>query len=424
MIDQINIEVHGGDGGRGAVSFHREKFVLLGGPDGGRGGRGGHVIVLASGQQNSLARYQRGRRYHATSGQPGSANNRRGRDGEDLILEVPPGTVVSRLDADGDLAEAIADLVDDGSGVIVARGGRGGHGNAHFKSATNRAPQVAQKGQAGQRARVRLELRLIADIGIVGLPNAGKSTLLRWMSAARPRVAAYPFTTLEPHLGLVQVGWGEFVLADLPGLIEGAAAGAGLGHEFLRHTGRTQLLIHLVDGGAEDPSAALDLVDAELRAYSEHLAEKQQIVVINKLDMKEVQANRAVISARLAARSIEPMFVSALTGEGVDGLAARCMTELERVRAEAPAAGRHDPVVIRPKPDSRRFTVERDAVGFRVRGRQVEIFVEMMEIGDDAAMEEVYRWLQRRGVTAALRRAGLEPGHNVRIGPATWVWDA
>ena len=427
MIDQVSIEIGGGDGGPGAVSFHREKYVPNGGPDGGHGGRGGHVVLIANAQLNTLRRYRRAAAFHAGSGQPGGVNRRRGRDGADLMLEVPVGTIAYAIDKDGGDRVELADLTQDGQGVLIARGGRGGHGNTFFRSSTNRAPRVAQRGQRGQRPRVRLELRLIADVGLVGLPNAGKSTLLRQLSAARPRVADYPFTTLEPYLGVVQVGWEEFILADLPGLIEGAAAGAGLGHDFLRHASRTRLLVHLLDGAAPDPLQAFDAVNAELCAYDESLGTRPQIVAVNKIDIEDAQAALPDLIAALRARGSDPLSISAAGGEGTEALVERVWRTLHDLRREeaAQAAQRQrEPVLIKPRPDRRRYHVEREGAAFRVRGEQVETFIEMMDTDDEAAMEEVYRWLERRGVTGALRRAGLTPGDRVRIGEAQWAWEA
>lgn len=427
MIDQVSIEIGGGDGGPGAVSFHREKYVPNGGPDGGRGGRGGHVVLIANAQLNTLRRYRRASAFHAESGQPGGVNKRRGRDGADLMLEVPVGTIAHQIDKAGEAVAQLADLTHDGQGVLIARGGRGGHGNTFFRSSTNRAPRVAQRGQRGRHPRIRLELRLIADVGLVGLPNAGKSTLLRQLSAARPRVADYPFTTLEPYLGVVQVGWEEFILADLPGLIEGAAAGAGLGHDFLRHASRTRLLIHLLDGAAPEPLQALDVINAELSAYDESLGARPQIVVVNKIDIEDAQAALPDLLAALRARGLDPLPLSAASGDGTEALVERIWRTLDDLRREeaARAAKRErEPVLIKPRPDRRRYSVEREGAAFRVHGDQVETFIEMMDTDDTAAMEEVYRWLERRGVTGALRRAGLTPGDRVRIGEAQWAWEA
>lgn len=423
MIDSVEIEVEGGSGGRGAVSFRREKFVPRGGPDGGRGGRGGDVVVVANGQLNTLRRYRRQRRFRAEPGANGGTNQKRGRSGATLLLELPVGTTVSRLR--GAESEQLVDLGQDGQSQVVAWGGRGGQGNMYFRSSTNQTPRVAQKGEPGERSRLKFELRVLADVGIVGLPNAGKSSLLRYLSAARPRVADYPFTTLEPHLGVVSVGWDEFVMADLPGLIEGAADGAGLGHDFLRHTSRTRLLVHLVDGSQDDPLAAKALVDRELASYSAELASRPQIVVINKADLEEVDVFREEIAAQFGDSGSPPLFCSAVTGQGTDEVVAACAAALAELREQEPPRVAKIPVV-RPRQDGRRFEVDELASGlFEVRGASVERFVSMMELDEDEALAETYRWLDRRGVASALHRAGCEPGDVVRIGQARikWEWE-
>lgn len=420
MLDVVEIEVAGGAGGRGAVSFRREKYVPRGGPDGGRGGRGGDVIVQANAQLNTLRRYRRQRIFRAEAGAPGGTNNRRGRAGASLVLQLPVGSVVSKA-AGGEL-EQIADLQAHGQSVLAAWGGDGGYGNAWFKSATNQAPRVAQRGGEGERLRLRFELRVLADIGIVGLPNAGKSSLLRTLSSARPRVAAYPFTTLEPHLGVVETGWDDVVMADLPGLIEGAADGAGLGHDFLRHASRTRVLLHLVDGSAEDPLANRDTINRELAAYSPELAAVPQVLAINKADLPEVQERRAKLTVAFGEL---PLFCSALSSEGTDAVVAACVEQLQQARAVVAQAPPPTPT-LRPRPDGRRFTVEQlRERAWRVHGAGVERFVAMMDLGDEQALAETYRWLERRGVAAALRRAGAQPGDRVRVGRSemTWEWE-
>ena len=420
MIDAVEIEVEGGNGGNGAVSFRREKFVPRGGPDGGRGGRGGDVIVIANRQLNTLRRYRRQRRFRAEAGANGGTNQKRGRAGASLLLELPVGTVVS--EAGG---EPLVDLEADGQSLVVAWGGRGGHGNMYFRSSTNQTPRVAQKGEIGERRRLRFELRVLADIGIVGLPNAGKSSLLSCLSAARPRVANYPFTTLEPHLGVVSVGWDEFVMADLPGLIEGAADGHGLGHDFLRHTSRTRLLVHLIDGSQDDPAAARATVDRELAGYSSDLASRRQIVVVNKVDLEEVALLQTEIAALFPDLDQPPLFCSAATGEGTDAVVQACASALADLREQEPVRELAAPIV-RPKQDSRRFDVEQAGERrYRVNGASVERFVAMMDLDNDEALAETYRWLDRRGVAAALYRAGCQPGDAVQIGRSriTWEWE-
>ena len=420
MIDTIEIEAIAGDGGRGAVSFRREKYVPRGGPDGGRGGRGGDVIVVADGQLNTLRRYRRQRQFRAEAGGAGAPGNRRGKAGAPLVLELPVGTVVSRVDGD---EERLVDLGAHGQQLVVAWGGAGGYGNAHFKSSVNQAPRVSQKGEIGERARLRLELQLVADIGLVGLPNAGKSSLLRQLSAARPRVAAYPFTTLEPHLGVASSGWREFVVADLPGLVAGASEGVGLGHAFLRHASRTRALVHVIDGSLEDPAGARRTVEAELEAWEAEVAARPRIFAINKMDLPEALARRGEIERAFAGE--ETFFCSAVGGEGTGEIAEACVRILEREAAAAPAVEAVAPV-IRPRPDPRRFDVEGSAEeGWVVRGAGVERFVGMMDLSRDEGLAETYRWLERRGVAAALHRAGARAGEVVRIGEVEieWEWE-
>ncbi len=340
-----------------------------------------------------------------------------------MLLELPVGTIVSQVK--GVDAEQLVDLSEDGQSLVVAWGGRGGQGNMYFRSATNQTPRVAQKGELGERRRLKLELRVLADVGIVGLPNAGKSSLLRYLTAARPRVADYPFTTLEPHLGVVSVGWDEFVMADLPGLIEGAADGAGLGHDFLRHTSRTRLLVHLIDGSQDDPRRAKELVDRELAGYSAALAGRPQIIAINKVDLEDVHVLRKEIAEMFSDLPRPPLFCSAATGEGTEAVVAACASALTELHQAEPSKEVKVPVV-RPRQDGRRFEVEEISSGaFSVKGASVERFVSMMELDNDEALAETYRWLDRRGVAAALHRAGCQPGDVVRIGRSSirWEWE-
>lgn len=318
FVDEAVITAQSGDGGRGCVSFRREKFVPRGGPDGGDGGRGGDVILEATDRRRTLYPFRHRRWFRAQNGKPGQGKRKAGRDGEDLVIQIPAGT----LARDADTGERIHDFTDPGQRHVLLKGGRGGRGNYRFRTATHQAPRFAQPGESGSQRTVRLELKLLADVGLVGLPNAGKSTLIAAMSAARPKIADYPFTTLTPNLGVVQHGWGEpFVVADIPGLIEGAHAGTGLGIQFLRHAERTRLLVHLVDISAvneEEPLRAFRTVRRELALYDPKLAEKPQIVVLNKVDlpMTETAAERF----RLALKTHDIFAISALTGQGVDAL--------------------------------------------------------------------------------------------------------
>src|SRR3990170_8002147 len=309
----------GGPGGNGCVSFRREKYVPRGGPDGGDGGNGGSVVVMADGSVRTLKEIGRKSVYRAERGQHGQGSGKHGRRGEEAVLRVPVGTQVQAV-ASGEL---VADLDEAGKTVVVARGGLGGRGNTWFARAEYRAPRIAQRGQPGGERELQLDLKLLADVGLVGMPNAGKSTLLRAISAARPRVADYPFTTLEPSLGVVELGCERFVVADIPGMIEGAHRGAGLGLDFLRHIERTRLILHLVDGSRDDPLADMEAVNEELARYSEALAGREQIVAVNKLDLPEVRRRRAELARALAERGIEPSFISAAGGQGVPDLVAR-----------------------------------------------------------------------------------------------------
>jgi GTP-binding protein len=420
MIDRVEIVIRAGDGGNGLMSFRREKFVPRGGPDGGDGGDGGDVVFAAERSIRTLKELGKRRIYRAECGQHGGGAKKYGRRGEPMVISVPVGTVVSSVGENGEVSE-IADLVAPGQRLVAAKGGRGGWGNTRFATSTNRAPHYAQRGGKGEELRVRLDLKLLADVGIVGLPNAGKSTLLRAMSAARPKIADYPFTTLEPSLGVVENGWERFVVADIPGLIEGAHEGAGLGLDFLRHIERTRFLVHLVDGSSDDPLRDYDLVNEELKSYSQGLAGRRQIVVVNKLDIPEVAARRDVIAAAFAGRGLEPRFISAAGGDGVDELVATMADAVaEPVPEETlePAV----PVVLRPhEADVVSVTAEDGA--FRVEGERVVSFAEMMPIEDDDARAELWRRLQRWGVTSALRRAGARAGATVRLGGVEVQWD-
>lgn len=361
FVDEAVIEVHAGDGGNGAVSFRREKYVPRGGPDGGDGGRGGSVHVVADRNVNTLVEYRYARIHRAPRGENGRGADQFGRGGEDIVLRVPVGTVVH----DADSGETLADLAHDGDRALVARGGKGGLGNLNFKSSTNRAPRQSTPGGKGESRRLRLELRVLADVGLLGLPNAGKSTLIRAISAARPKVADYPFTTLAPNLGVVRTDENRsFVVADIPGLIEGAAEGAGLGHRFLRHLGRTRLLLHVVDIAPFDPAANpvrdARAIVAELAKYDPALHAKPRWLVLNKLDLvpAEERAARAKAFAR-ALRWKGPVFaIAAISGEGCRELVFAVQAWLDAQRrneaeAVAPVAAPAPPVLT-PAPLRRR----------------------------------------------------------------------
>jgi GTP-binding protein len=376
-------------------------------------------VLVAKPALTTLAAFRRRRLYRAERGRHGEGAKRHGRSGEDLVISVPVGTMVRRVGADRP-GEVVADLVTPGQQVVVARGGKGGRGNARFATSTRQAPRIAEHGQRGEQVRLVLDLKLLSDVGIVGLPNAGKSTLLRHVSAARPKVADYPFTTLEPVLGVVEVGYESFVLADLPGIIEGAHAGAGLGHQFLRHVERTRVLLHLLDGSRREPVADLHTLNQELALYSEELGQKRQQVAVNKLDLPEVHAREAELEASLRAIGHDPLFISAATGEGVQELVGRLLELLSAVQVPAPPPS--EVPVLRPRGREPRFTVSKTDGVFVVDGEAPVSLVEMMGLDSEEARLEVRRRLTRMGVVSALRRAGISPGDHVRFGTVEMEW--
>ncbi len=326
FVDEAIIEVAAGNGGNGCVSFLRQRFQPKGGPDGGDGGRGGHVILKASNRVVTLSDHSYLRHFRAKRGAHGQGNNKTGRSGADKVVTVPLGTIVR----DAETQEIIADLTDDGQEVIVAHGGRGGKGNRHFSSSTNRAPRMAQPGEEGAKRTLHLELKLLAEVGLIGLPNAGKSSLIRAASAARPKVADYPFTTLTPNLGVVELeGQRPFTMADIPGLVAGAHQGAGLGLKFLKHVERTRLFLHVVDLSSDDPLADLWVVREELKAYDPALAERSSLVAANKLDLEASQENLGAFGAGCQEQGLEVIPISALTGQGVPELLAEIASRLQ-----------------------------------------------------------------------------------------------
>ncbi len=339
FIDEASIEVIAGNGGNGVVSFRREKYVPRGGPDGGDGGRGGSIYAIADRNINTLIDYRYARIHRAKSGENGRGADQYGRGADDIVLRMPVGTVIT----DADAGEFVADLASDGERALIARGGKGGLGNIHFKSSTNRAPRQSTPGEAGEQRRLKLELKVLADVGLLGMPNAGKSTLIRAVSAARPRVADYPFTTLAPHLGVVRADVNRsFVVADIPGLIEGAAEGAGLGHRFLRHLQRTRLLLHVVDlaplDGETDPVADARAIVKELKLYDEALHDKPRWLVLNKLDLIAPEERDPRVAAFVKAyRWKGPVFaVAAISGDGCRPLVFAVADWLEKHPARGP----------------------------------------------------------------------------------------
>jgi GTP-binding protein len=421
FTDRVKIFVKAGDGGAGALSFRREKYVPRGGPDGGNGGRGGNVVLEVSRHLNSLQDYRLKHHFAAASGGRGGGSRKHGKDGRDLILEVPAGTVVK--DEEG---RTLADLVESAQRVVVARAGRGGRGNATFKSATRQTPRFAELGEPGESRWIWLELKLIADAGLVGLPNAGKSTLLAAASAAKPKIADYPFTTLEPVLGVVELGDGNsFVMADLPGLIEGAHSGAGLGLEFLRHIERTRLLIHVLDASSGDRQQLwhdYEQVRNELKQYSAALARRPHLVALNKMDLVRDQAEVVAFRQRLVKLRRRSFPISAATREGVSDLLAAAWRMLDRKRAVASA-----PVpalkVYRGPSSAEPFTIERVDGGFRVSGDQLQRLVAMTDLTNPEGLAHFQRTVDRWGLNDVLARHGARGGETVRIGELEFIYD-
>ncbi|MGW8325691.1 MAG: GTPase ObgE [Desulfobacterales bacterium] len=327
FIDEAMITVQSGDGGKGCVSFRREKFIPRGGPDGGDGGKGGDIILSTTSRKRTLYHFKYQKHFKAENGSHGQGKQKTGKNGRNLTIELPPGTLV----IDADTGHLIKDLVETGETFVILKGGRGGQGNTKFKTSTHRTPRFAQPGEPGETRTLKLELKLLADVGIIGLPNAGKSTLISAISSARPKIANYPFTTLAPSLGVVQTGWSEpFVVADIPGLIKGAHQGTGLGIKFLRHIERTRILVHLIDASSIDPDDPLDqyhTINQELAMYDEKLAKKPQIVVLNKLDLSGVRKSADIFQS--AVKDKEVVFISALTGQGLEQLKSQIVQLLD-----------------------------------------------------------------------------------------------
>lgn len=429
FYDHTKIFVKAGDGGNGSIHFRREKFAPFGGPDGGDGGRGGSIYMEATANLNTLVDYRYRQHFKAGVGEAGARQKMHGAKGEDIVLKVPCGTIVR----DADTQELIADLVEEGQQIMVARGGRGGLGNVHFATSTHQAPRESQNGEPGEERWLNLELRLIADVGLVGYPNAGKSTLLSVVTAARPKIADYPFTTLEPNLGVVEVGQiGDefgFVLADIPGLIEGAAEGHGLGHEFLRHVRRTRLLIHVVDGASfeREPWESFEAINHELREYDEHLATRPQIIAFNKIDLPEAQERWGAFQARAETAGYASFAISAAAHQGTRELiqyVASRLQEIQREEAERAAeqlvAGMEGPV-LRPQPEDS-FTVSKENGVFVVRGRRIERVVAMTNQESDESMDRLQITIEKMGVTKALENAGVQVGDPVRFGKVELYW--
>lgn len=412
FIDKARIYVEAGNGGDGMSSFRREKFVEKGGPNGGNGGRGGSVILRAVNNLNTLVDFRYKRKFIAKPGDKGGLSNMTGRRGEDVIIHVPQGTAVR----DDETNILIADLTEEGQEFVAAKGGRGGKGNACYATSTNRTPTFAEKGEPGTKGWLRLELKLLADVGLVGYPSVGKSSIISRVSAAKPEIAAYHFTTLTPVLGVVRLSEEQsFVLADIPGLIEGASQGVGLGHDFLRHIERTKVLLHVVDvSGCEgrDPIEDFATINRELKAYSAKLAKRKQLVVANKMDLPDSEENFEKLAAHVTAKGYEIYKASAATGEGLQELMWKAY---EQVKQYVPEPGEEIGVVDEGDPDSFEIIRGAEDADFEVKGKNIERLVAMTNFDNSEALYRFQLIWKRLKIEEALLEAGVQEGQTVRI---------
>jgi GTPase len=424
MLDRVELRVKAGNGGKGAITFRREKFIPYGGPFGGDGGRGGDVIVKAVSSISTLRIYQRRRSFQAGNGANGMTKNMHGANGENVVLSVPPGTLIYHKEENGDLI-FLTDLKEEGQEMVVARGGNGGYGNSHYATATNQTPRIAQPGIAGQEKVVVLEMRMIADAGIIGYPNVGKSSLLAALSRASPAIADYPFTTLEPQLGVVDSGNNQhFILAEIPGLIEGAHTGKGLGHSFLKHAMRTRVLVHLIDGSTAEPLEDMFKVNNELVMFDATLSKKPQVVAINKIDLFQVQERRETITKTFEEAGITPLFISAVSGEGLAALVQAIWKNLQESAASEKAALSIEPVqqVHRPRPVRRVTQVKRRGNAYILMDPVIERMLDRLDMENDDDLREFNQALERLGVNKTLKSAGAHSGDTVKTGNLDWTW--
>ncbi|HLA08880.1 MAG TPA: GTPase ObgE [Anaerolineales bacterium] len=426
FIDQVEIHIKSGKGGDGMVHFRREKFVPMGGPDGGDGGKGGDVIFEVKATLNTLSSFRQNQKFKAEEGARGGPSQRSGRAGKDLVIYVPPGTIIFDISdsSSRETPHIIGDLTQPGQQLILCKGGRGGRGNQHFATSRNQVPRTAERGAPAEERRLKLELKLIADIGLIGVPNAGKSTLLSALTNAKPKIAAYPFTTLEPNLGVANIDDDTtVVLADIPGLIEGASQGAGLGHDFLRHIQRTRVLVHLLDGLSEDPVADYSQINSELSLFDPNLGNKPQIVALNKIDQPEVQEKLADIRKKFKKLKVELMTVSALARTNTRDLLVKAHHQLQEVPPlelfEAPMP------VYKPKEDPREYAVTREGEHeWRITGTAIERSAKMTYWEHDGSLRRFQKIMETLGIDEALRRAGVEDGDTVAIGDFELEWQA
>jgi GTPase len=424
LFDRAKIYVEGGRGGDGVVSFRREAHVPRGGPDGGDGGRGGDVVLVCNLQRRDLSSLGRSRHFRAGRGEHGKGKRQHGERGEDRVIAVPPGTVVRRLDG------SEAELMEEGQRLVVARGGSGGHGNKRFATSTRQAPRFAERGLEGESGEIELRLKLLADVGLVGLPNAGKSSLLARLTRADPKVADYPFTTVEPNLGTIELDDRQLVIADIPGLIEGAAEGAGLGHEFLAHLERCRLLVHLVEvvPAEGDPELNYETVRLELASYGADLEELPEIIALSKVDLLPDEDRASLVAGwrgRHGEEAAQVLGVSSATGEGLDQLTRAVFEGLPEEAAVPKQAGEFEAEhrVYRPGAEEGFEVVPEGDGRFRVNGRGIELLIARHDLENPEALDYLEGRLREIGVIAELQRAGFEPGDEVLVGDLEFELD-
>lgn len=424
FIDKATVTVKAGDGGNGIVSFRHEKFIDKGGPDGGDGGNGGDVVLVASRNENTLANFRYQKELTAEPGEPGGKSRKHGKSGQDLMVSVPIGTV-----ATDEHGMVVADVAKDGAQAVIARGGKGGFGNAHFISSTRQAPRIAEKGEPGEAFTLQLEIKMIADVGLVGLPNAGKSTLLSVISNARPEIADYPFTTITPNLGVVDVDKQYSLLfADIPGLIEGAAKGKGLGDEFLRHVERTAVLVHLVDAYQEDVAAAYTTIQDELRAYKVDLTQRPQVVALTKIEGldEDIVKDQLAKLKKVVARGTELTAVSAQSKTGISTLlrTVRRMVETARAHERTAEAAADAPVVpiLTLEDNGNAWEVLREEDAYVVHGPKIERFAARTDFDSPAGVERLRDIMHKQGILHELERQGVNPGDTIRIGKGEIIY--
>ncbi len=409
FVDRVRVTIKAGNGGNGCVSFHREKFVQNGGPDGGDGGDGGNVVILADPNMHTLLDFRFVRKYFAENGMDGSAARCHGKNGADLLIKVPVGTLFLR-DSDG---AVLADMHEAGQKKVLLKGGRGGFGNAHFATPTRQAPNFAKPGIKNEPVIFRLELKTIADVGLVGFPNVGKSTILASLTAAKPKIANYHFTTLTPNLGIVKRYDTDFVLADIPGLVEGASDGVGLGHDFLRHVERTRLLLHVVDAAGSEGRDPLDdfaIINRELSAYGDAI-KKPQLVVLNKCDLIADESDIQQLVEKFGALGYKAFPVSAATMTGFDAL----LNEVISLLPSLPPPVVFSEQMVEPEIPNEPFTISREGATYVVEGRAMQRLLDSVNFGDEESLNWFHRMLRDRGVIEALREAGAGEGSTVRI---------